>query len=117
MSLIEAKLSEQFYGFEQRGRGWQLWPHPVSLEPPFRPFYGHYVTPQLPLDDGRRPTFLSALFSKWSGKSADQKETEPLIEDEEEPEPELLERVNLVEVLASLPATTQISREAFEQFL
>jgi hypothetical protein len=117
MSLIEEKLSEQFYRWEERGRGWQIWNSPVSPEPPFRPFHGYYLAPRPIIDDGRRPTFLSSLFSKLSGKLADQTEPEPVIEDEEEPEPELLERSNLVELFASLPATTQISREVFEQFL
>jgi hypothetical protein len=78
MSRIEEKLSEQFYGWEVRGRGWQVFSQPVCPEPPFRPFHGHYVAPQPPIDDGRRPTFLSSLISKWSSKP-DQKEPEPIM--------------------------------------
>ncbi len=117
MASIEEKLSEQFYAWEQRGRGWQIWNTPVSPEPPFRPFYSHCVPRQSLPDDGRRPTFLSSFISKLSNKLADQKEPEPVSEDEEEPEPDLHERGELVELFASLPATTTISREVFEQFL
>ena len=39
----EERLTAQFYDWERRGRGWQLWSYPVELEPPFRPFFGHYV--------------------------------------------------------------------------
>ena len=28
-------LTRDFYAWEQRGRGWQVWPEPVELEPPF----------------------------------------------------------------------------------
>jgi hypothetical protein len=59
-SLAE-QLTQQFYEWECRGRGWLLWDEPVDLEPPFRPIY-YYLprTPQL-TDDGRRPTFLSTI--------------------------------------------------------
>ena len=54
------RLTMQFYDWEQRGRGWQVWPCPVELEPPFRPFYGHAL-PALPaVDDTRKPTLLSS---------------------------------------------------------
>jgi hypothetical protein len=32
------QLTAAFYEWEIRGRGWQVWPYPVALEPPFRPF-------------------------------------------------------------------------------
>ncbi len=117
MSPLEERFSEQFYKWELRGRGWQLWDHPVSPEPPFRPFYGHYIAPQTIVDDGRRPTFLSSFISKLSNTLADRKEAEPVVEEEQEPEPDLQERGELVELFASLPATTTISRDVFEQFL
>ncbi len=118
MSSIEEKLSEQFYDWEQRGRGWQIWDAPVSLEPPFRPFYDHSFPREKHADDGRRPTFLSSFISKLSNKLADGKEPEPVVEKEEEEfEPDLQERGSMVELFASLPASTQISREVFEQFL
>src|SRR5437867_797675 len=63
-------LTQQFYAWERRGRGWQLWDYPVVLEPPFRPFLFHYVPPRPVWDDARKPTFLSALFEKLLGTSS-----------------------------------------------
>ena len=37
MIPIDEELTEQFYSWERRGRGWQLSPCPVVLEPPFAP--------------------------------------------------------------------------------
>lgn len=34
---IARELTEQFYRWELRGRGWLIWPDSVQLEPPFRP--------------------------------------------------------------------------------
>src|SRR6266571_3395679 len=71
MTTPSEELTRQFYSWELRGRGWQVWPYPVELEPPFRPFFGHYV-PQIPArDDGRRPTFLSSLADGIRGLVAD----------------------------------------------
>jgi hypothetical protein len=117
MSLIEEKLTDQFYEWEIRGRGWEVWDVPVSLEPPFRPFYGHYVLPESIPDDGRRPTLLSSLVSRLSKGLSGEQELPEIPEEDEEPEPELLLRSNLVELQASLPATLNVSRDAIEQVL
>jgi hypothetical protein len=55
-------LTEQFYAWERHGRGWQSMPFTVQLEPPFTPFYTHYV-PEPIIDDGYRPTILSRAAS------------------------------------------------------
>src|SRR5437899_1223778 len=62
-------LTRQFYEWERRGRGWQVFNQPVALEPLFRPFFGHFVSanPGAIADDGRKPTFLSSLFSGLLG--------------------------------------------------
>jgi Type IV secretion-system coupling protein DNA-binding domain len=119
MSRLEKQLSEQFHRWEQRGRGWQVYDEPVSPEPPFRPFEGHYLLPATaPIDDGVRPTFLSSLVQRLSGKLSTEATVQPAIpEPEEEPEPTPLVRESLVELQASLPDKLDISKEAFEQFL
>lgn len=60
---VEDELREQFYEWEVRGRGWAAWPEPVHLEPPFRPFFGHYLKDRPPIDDGRRHTIVSRVAS------------------------------------------------------
>lgn len=52
-----------FYAWELRGRGWDVAPYPVALEPPFRPFR---ILPELLaertiIDDGKRPTLMSSF--------------------------------------------------------
>jgi hypothetical protein len=54
-------LKEQFYTWERRGRGWGVAPYPTVLEPPFRPFVGHYMTPSGPWEKRRRSRNASAL--------------------------------------------------------
>ena len=117
MSQLDDQLSEQFYRWEQRGRGWQVFPEPVVVEPPFVPFHGHYLHNTPVIDDGRKPTFLSSLVEKLSNKlsTAPPQAVEP--ETDQEPEPTPLIRESLVELQASLPDKLDISKEAFEQFL
>lgn len=116
MSRVHEQLSEQFYQWEKRGRGWQVFDEPIYPEPPFRPFEGHYQ-PELPaVDDGRRPTFLSSLFQNIVGNRTPESPAPPQIA-EDEPEPQPLVRDSLVELQTSLPANLNIPKEAFEQFL
>jgi hypothetical protein len=72
-----AHLTEQFYRWEQRGRGWQIWPEPVDLEPPFEPFWPAGNIPII--DDGRRETLstfdvdpLSAILAALDGLAEDE---------------------------------------------
>jgi hypothetical protein len=118
MSRLDEQLTDQFHQWEQRGRGWQVFDEPVSPEPPFRPFEGHYLPTTPPVDDGVKPTFLSSLVKGLSQKLSTAPPPMPVEpEPEEEPEPAPLIRESLVELQASLPDKLDISREAFEQFL
>lgn len=118
MPTVHEQLSEQFHQWEQRGRGWQVFGEPVSPEPPFRPFEGCYQPPTPVIDDGLRPTFLSSLVQKLSGKLSTEVPVPPVIPElEEEPEPQSLVREKVIELQASLPDKLDISKEAFEQFL
>ncbi|TAL03098.1 MAG: DUF87 domain-containing protein [Verrucomicrobia bacterium] len=118
MSDLHEQLSEQFYQWEKRGRGWLVFGEPVSPEPPFRSFDGHYQSGPAAVDDGRRSTFLSSVVQRLSRKLSTEPPPMPVAaEAEEEPEPQLLIRDALVELQTSLPAKLDISREIFEQFL
>jgi hypothetical protein len=62
-------LTNNFYSWEKRGRGWLLADYPVELEPPFEPFF-HFAPRRLPpLDDSRKPTFLSSLADVFTGRA------------------------------------------------
>lgn len=118
-SMISEALTRQFYDWERRGRGWTVWPDPVDLEPPFRPFVEHSVPRPTIVDDGQFETGLSRFadsFRRMLGLREEQTEV-PQIEEEEEPEPDpIAKRNSLVELQTLLPADLDIPREAFEQF-
>src|ERR1044071_7183563 len=77
------QLVAHFYAWEQRGRGWQGYPHPVELEPPFRCFE-HYVRVPVDVDDGRRPGLLLSVLTL--GRAGSGRAAAPT-EGEEDPEP------------------------------
>lgn len=117
MGRLDEIVSEQFHRFEQRCRGYRVWPAPVAPEPPFSPFAG-YFAPRTPPghDDGRRPGFFASIFESLE-KAVKPPEPPPIPVEEPEPEPEFLEREDLVEVQAILPAKLDISGESFRVFL
>lgn len=73
------QLTSQFYAWEILGRGWLSAGEPVDLEPPFTPFFGHYIPRQPIIDDGIRHTLLSGIISAFQKKK-------PVIAIEEIPE-------------------------------
>lgn len=99
MASVHEQLSEQFFKWESRGRGWQVFDEPVYPEPPFQPFPGHYLPEAPAIDDGRRATFLSSLFRKPVAP--------PIVEVAEEPEPKILIRDSLVELQTSWRAPSR----------
>jgi predicted DNA-binding transcriptional regulator AlpA len=110
-------LTRQFSAWEKRGRGWQVFDRPVALEPPFRPFFGHFVsTPNVGVDDGRRATRLSSLIDGLFKAPASPVTVE--LPDEAEPEPTYLDdHHRLIEVRGVLPPETKITKDAAAQFL
>lgn len=57
--MISEKAIENFYHWEIKGRGYQLFPYPVNLEPAYRDFYHTYTNTEY-IDDGK----VSGLFGK-----------------------------------------------------
>src|SRR4051812_34389287 len=100
-------VSEQFYRFENRGRGWQVFSHAVTPEPPLISFPDR--VPVRSVDDGRRPTFLSSLIQGFSRRVAAVPEAPPVIPDEAEAEPRYFERSDIVELQISLPRDYETS--------
>jgi hypothetical protein len=118
MSKLDEQISERFQEWELRGRGWHVFDAPVIPEPPFRPFFGHYLPDAPPQDDGRKSTVLSSFIQKLSRKLSTDPPPPvavPLIE--AEPEARMLIRESFVELQTCLPAELDIDHEAFEHFL
>jgi len=110
-------LTEQFYAWEKRGRGWQVWDHPVAFEPPFRPFYGHYVWAEPLPDDARRPSFFGGIIERLRGGSGGADAVGEAAAEPDEPEPEPFEQAAVVEIQIALPSDIKVSKDAAEQFV
>lgn len=88
ITALEQAL-EHFYAWERRGRGWDVYPYPVALEPPFRPFFYYLPKSIHKPDDGRQSTILSRFVEGILGTRS-QPEIDELItaaEGENEPAP------------------------------
>jgi hypothetical protein len=114
MPTVHEHFSKQFHKWEMRGRGWQVFDHPVRLEPPFAPFVPKLMTEAPAVDDGSRPSFLGSLFRKVIPPP---KPEPTFAEPDEEPKPAHFERNAIIELRTSLPADVGIARGEFEQFL
>ena len=117
---IARELTEQFYRWELRGRGWLIWPDSVQLEPPFRPFEGHFLSSRPIIEDGRIESFGSLFAKRVTGflGIAPPPVIEEEVEEIEEPEAERqADREDLVELQIALPPDYQPHANVFEQFL
>ncbi|SKA85680.1 AAA-like domain-containing protein [Prosthecobacter debontii] len=119
MGWIDKALTDQFYRWELRGRGWQHYDAPVSIEPPFRPFFGHFVSQNgsPPADDGRHETIgsrflggVSRLLSPEPAAQASEHTTD------NEPGPFYEERGEMTEAQITLPDIKGISRDTMESW-
>jgi hypothetical protein len=116
---LAEQLTTNFYLWEGRGRGWQLWDFPVELEPPFIPFFHSYRSEHV-IDDGRKPTFFSTLADSIESafnKTSDEDSTLLVSEEREEAPPILFSDESEIKELAiSLPVSTEVSSEYIEHF-
>ncbi len=116
----EESLARQFYQWELRGRGWQVCDVPVALEPPFRPFFGHYVENPPVGDDGRKPTLVTAVLTWLHRRLNAASSTSDLatIEESEEPDPRKWQDPDQqVELRIALPSDMEVDKTAAEHFL
>lgn len=115
--LPAAQLLANFRAWEERGRGWQLFSHPVELEPPFRPFHGHFVWRPPQIDDGRRP---GGFFNLFKSTSAQKLPPGPAGSNIGVPEPEPrpgATRRHIRELQVLLPPEFALHTDADEQLL
>jgi hypothetical protein len=118
-SNLTQSLTENFYAWEKRGRGWCLAPYPVELEPPFEPFFHYRTRRTAPVDDSRKPTLLSLLAEVFTGPakvSEDRFGYEQKELSEVEPEPygddSAIRELRLV-----LPAKQKVTLDSMEALL
>src|ERR1035437_5733662 len=103
---------EDFLTWEQRTRGWQLWPERVALEPPLRPF--QVLTPYVPpRDDARK----EGLWSLLRGKDYRVAPPPPPVQIEEPPPTPRREYDDLVEIAVALPADFLVRPDVAREFL
>lgn len=102
MGWIDKDVSAQFSKWEKRGRGWQVWPDPVEIEPPFVPFRGYAPDTNQFADTGCRNHPITSALTKL-GLLISRAPAAPPPEPEPEPEPHVLERSDLIELQLSLP--------------
>src|ERR1700686_2983440 len=118
--LPHEELTHRFYEWETRGRGALQWSGCVRLEPPFRPFQGHFIASRPAVeDDGRRHGLLSWLgmqLTRPIGVSLPQSQEE--LSEEAEPEPEEDDSgEEIVEFALALKEGTRVDRDGAEAFL
>ncbi len=107
------QLRAQFYAWERRGRGWDVYPHTVELEPPFRPFSGHFAYLPHRGDDGRTPGLLASL---WGARRRDNLSVAEVEEEEPEPQPDF-RRTPATELHVLLPGGFEQPKDGAENFL
>lgn len=121
MASIDQRLSERFYRWELRGRGWQVFPEPVVLEPIFAPF--PLPSPEVAVaDDGRRPTAVSSWLRRTIGSGRPTApdtsgNTTDAPSSETEQGPELFSRTEVAELSLFLPPKLKVSRDDFAALL
>jgi len=122
---LTEQLTANFYSWERRGRGWEVYNFPVELEPPYEPFF-HYIPSQTgfkQIDDGRKPTFLSSLIESikesFIGSPRKNKELAEYLPEllfDAEPN-EFIDKSPIKEVCISLPSDSKVTFSSMEQFL
>lgn len=73
---ISKQLTLRFYQWENRCRGWHIYRYPVDPEPPFEPFFGHFVEEGEIIDDGRKETLISSFLKSFRTETAKPKRPE-----------------------------------------
>ena len=113
---LAERITQSFYAWEVRGRGWMTADYPVLLEPPFRPLL-LLPSDDVPerIDDGKRHTILSRLVA-WLSGERDRVAAVPEPFDEQPPF-EALDHGPLVTLALAIPPDFTASRGVMVELL
>jgi hypothetical protein len=117
-AIYQEEFTRQFYQWELRGRGWQVFPYPVELEPPYYPFVPRRLAQAGRYDDARRPTLIGSLIARIRGKATRPSEWMPETFDDTGAEPqEFVDPGPLAEIQLSLPSHVRLTKDTAAQYL
>jgi len=118
VSSLSEQLTRNFYRWEKRSRGWKFWDDVVELEPPYEPFYYHWVPRPTVKDDGRIPTLFSSIIEAVRRRIKGSPSPMPASTDDsssEELEPELFDDSSAIhEMTISLLPEQKVSLDYAE---
>jgi hypothetical protein len=120
---VAERLTQRFYAWERRGRGWVVWNGQVALEPLFEPFDGHILPAGSFADDAQHETGLSTLSKRFWDRILGAKPAPASVAPAAEPEfvvdaPAAEDDpAGLVELQVALPPTLAVPRAIAERFL
>ena len=112
MATLAEKLTHYFYAWEERGRGWYLFDNPVTLEPPFTPFYPPSAVSRDEKDDGVHSTYFHFLFHKLFPKKKVEAVAQLAL-----PAQKQIRNANIVVFTVSLPRSFDLNGYEAEQVL
>lgn len=112
-------LTDHFYSWERRLRGWETFAAPVDLEPTFEPFLYHDVVPKEKIvDDSFRPSVITRIGNAIKSFLPPDTSDDVVADVYEPPEPFYIEQERDLTALAvSLPVDYKVQTEAIEQLL
>lgn len=117
MLSADERITEEFLLWALRGQGFNVSPEPVSPEPAFVPYRRSRHLADSQADDGRKPTLLSSLLRRLSGKLSPPAPALEATEPIEEGSPRRFMRGDIAELQVFAPANQSFRKEDYECFL
>ncbi len=116
-STLAEQLTDNFYEWEKRGRGWDVWDYSVALEPPFVPFFNHTSQKSYSVtDDTHQPGLFEKIDPQF--KNVSNSEDEIYIKEAFNKKPQKFsDNIDLKGLTISLSGKEKISVSTAEQLL
>src|SRR5262245_24056219 len=108
------RLTEAFFAWENRGRGWTVWDYSLQLEPPFRPLDLVSAAGARVPDDARRPSVVASWIQGLFGRS---EPSADVCETPDEPDAFPAVRRDLCTIQVALAPDVKVAPDVAEDFL